>query len=151
MVLFWDWTFTGGWQVMNDVIDYLDDGYTISRTIDAEPGVHGPVSFDYRPPLAVHISKLLDANRAGNEAYTSTAIDVAAVQIVKWDKCDRLGKPVPVNKTTLARLKPELLTKITDAMFWPEKKDGEPDANQYAQADATEAALKNLPSASGSS
>jgi hypothetical protein len=140
----WDWTFTGGWKVMSatDFVDYLDDGYTLKGNIEAEAGVHGPLNFEYRPPLSIQIDQLIDADAKGREAYATVAMDLAAKQITKWDKTDREGKSVPCNRTTVARLNRDLFIKLVDAIFWPPKK-GEEGADLHAKTGATEADLKN--------
>lgn len=109
----------------NEVVDYLDDGYTAKVTIPAEPGVHNSLWLEFRPCLGSEQSKIFDVlDKKGSEAANLASVEIAAAHIEKWDKKDRNGNDVPKNKATVGKLIPPLLNKVIDAVIYGKLPEG---------------------------
>jgi hypothetical protein len=104
------------------LVDYLDDGYMQQVGIPAEDGVHNALSIEFRPCLAAETSKAIDA--AGDESYIAATIELLADKLKRWNLKDRGGRTLPINKTTLARVKRALLVKVIDAVVFGKLPDG---------------------------
>jgi hypothetical protein len=96
---------------------YIDDGYTQTGYIKAEPGAHPDCLFKYRPMLStpqyVFICELRDALP---ETAMALSYKVVATQIVSWDIHDRLNKQIDVKPEEMPRIEKRLFRKIRDVI-----------------------------------
>jgi len=103
--------------------DFIDDGYSIETTIEAEPEVNGELVFTYRPALAEQVSRILDVGGEGQDgAYMARAIEMLAAEktglLLGWNLKDREGTVVKINRENVAKVRNTLLRKIIGKVFF---------------------------------
>lgn len=111
--------------------DFIDDGYSVEKTLVAETGEHGELAFTYRPATADQVARLIDTG-GNDQQYIERAVEMLATEkgglLLGWNLKDRHGEVVKVNRGNLARVRRKLLVKIIRQVFFE---------------DAPEASLKN--------
>jgi hypothetical protein len=103
--------------------DFIDDGYSVEATIEAEEKVNGELSFSYRPALPEQVAKLFDVDGDGQDSvYMATAINMLSAEkgglLLGWDLKDRKGAVVPINRENVAKVRNLLLRKIINKVFF---------------------------------
>lgn len=105
---------------------FIDDGFTQTKQVPAEPGIHDAAAVVYRPALARSRAEYASAVAAGWERTHAVENDILARQVVS------VGGHT-LTKELAARLVPALRAKVLDLVLG------------YAPGDTTdaEAAAKN--------
>lgn len=103
--------------------DFIDDGYSIEATIEAEENVNGELAFTYRPAMAEQVAKLLDAGGEGQDStYIARAIEMLGAEktglLLGWNLKDREGTVVKINRENVGRVRNLLLRKIIGKVFF---------------------------------
>lgn len=97
-----------------------DDGYTLTRYIQAEARMYGALRFSYRPVNAVMRAKFRD-NKRPNETEFQGLERVAAAaarRIVEWDAVDLKGNKLPVSAESVLALHPNLGQRLIAIVVW---------------------------------
>ncbi len=99
-------------QTRSDFIasDYLEEGF-----IAAEPGVHGPLTFTYRPLLAAARDQAIGLVMSAPPQYGAFVDRVAeelAKNVKSWSLTDSRKDPVPINAENVKLVRPQLLDKV---------------------------------------
>jgi hypothetical protein len=90
---------------------FIDDGYTATKCLDADPGLHGAVDVAYRPALyARKLAWQRARSAASSDAVLKADTDLLAERIVSLN-----GQPLPKDK--VANLRPALLAKLLDLVL----------------------------------
>lgn len=85
----------------------LDDGYTESGYIAALPGLHGEVSFTFRPLTHAQRNAI---NGKIRDKQSGGETDLIAAALAKFVKSWSLGQPI--TKAQVAQLRPVLLERM---------------------------------------
>ena len=102
---------------MAELSCFINDGYTLTRTVPAEPGRHPKAVIVYRPALYVE-RELLHKAREGKEprAIADHLADLIARHVVSVNG-------VKVDKTNAGRLHPDLQLKAAELVLMYEPSD----------------------------
>ena len=97
---------------------YIDDGFTLTKTIPAEPGLHPELAVEYRPALFAErrayqteyagVQATGDPKRA--EAFARREIESLVKHVVKLN-----GEPL--SKDRAVKLRPVIAGKLLDLVF----------------------------------
>ncbi len=90
----------------------VPDGYLEEATLPATD-LHDEIQFTYRPALAEDWGGLMDASRSQVE-FVKFGLELLPKQIKSWNIVDGDGKPFPITKENIARLRPQILTGLLD-------------------------------------
>lgn len=107
----------------------LDDGYTESAYVAAFPNVHGAHRIKYRP--LTHHERFVVGNALGTKPPAQASQVLAATlakQIKDWDVCAANGGTLPVNASSMAMLKPNLIERFYAIVSGRDGGDPDPDA-----------------------
>lgn len=96
--------------------DFFCDGYTETLEIEAEPGVHGALSIDYRPPTPEVWARLVEASDVQTK-FVAVAINELPNILTAWTAKNSAGESVPPSREWIAKLHPTLLIKIANRAF----------------------------------
>lgn len=97
---------------------YIDDGYTLTKTLDAEAGYHAELSVVYRPALYAE-RRAYQARFAGVQASG----DPKKAESLAVAETDAVAKYVvtlngdSLSKEKAAKLHPIVVTKLVDLIF----------------------------------
>ena len=108
-------------QLLNYFPD--DDGYTLDAYIAPTARLTTAVRFSYRPTEIVDRALLWEVNTKHSEKEVSKKFaEVLATKIVKWDiemmGPDKVLVPMPINVSSILRLKPALWIRILNIVIW---------------------------------
>jgi hypothetical protein len=92
---------------MSDFV--IEDGYSEEAFIAPEPGLHGPLTFTFRPLLA-HRRDAVSRNEG--EAFANAAAKEMAKQIKSWSATGADGKALAVSESHIKSAKPRLFDKL---------------------------------------
>jgi hypothetical protein len=123
-----------------------NDGYTEPGYLAAIPGKSVEMRFTFRPLLSEEKRKLLETVEKLKPVQEVVRIaEVLAENIKSWDVVDAKGDAVPVNTTTMRRMKPSIFWTLWKIVAGDEPSDIDPqwtDAEKERvsgdQADAVE-------------
>jgi hypothetical protein len=88
---------------------FIPDGYTLNDAVPPEPGLHGGLSYSYRPAL---FDALLEYKQPDGPAERfKVACEIVARQVVSW------GGPEPVKPESVARLHPLIFGQVLDRVL----------------------------------
>lgn len=126
-----------------------DDGYTEKGYIQAEPGLHGVLRFEYRPFLVDDRSRFMSSLE--NLSQDKQDLHVAqqlANRLQSWSLTGAKGEPVPVGLSAIRRLKPSIFYKLYSIVLGTLPSDIDPEwssetllENVQAEVDAPPAAI----------
>jgi hypothetical protein len=118
------------------MLNYIPDGYTERGHIDAAEGLHGPLSFSFRPMLPEE-RDAVDEVLATRPAREGAQLVAAAVThaLVEWDLRDEHGCPVAVGLDYVRRLRPALLDKLFAVICGRTPSDTPPDLTPGQERD----------------
>ncbi|RCS43936.1 hypothetical protein DTL42_18290 [Bremerella cremea] len=92
---------------MHDSLYFIDDGYTQSGHIQASAGLHGAVSFQFRPMLYEQRQRIAEMLRAAaNDEATQVMVAAICQQVLSWNL------PRELKPANVRRLRPKLLDRI---------------------------------------
>lgn len=115
---------------------FIDDGYTESASIAAEPGLWQEMRFTFRPMLADEYAAFSDFCGRNTDVKAKQEIARRLAEKVKdWDLVDSAGKPVPVTQQNLLRIKPVLLAKLWNIVCGLQAGDGPGEESPNTGAD----------------
>ena len=98
---------------MSEFQNYIDDGYQEDGFLAAEKGLHGDVSFSYRPLLPEQRDAIDEVTMKQGAAKGARAIAAAlAKQVVTWSITDAKGEPVPISPARVGKIRPRLFDKL---------------------------------------
>lgn len=100
---------------MSDLV-FIPDGYTVTRKIRAQRGLHGSLEFAFRPLVAEQRDEFRQQFRGADSNKMNAALrNLLSRQIVSWDVKDpKTGAALPIAEDTIRRLHP----KLYDAMYF---------------------------------
>lgn len=111
---------------------FIDDGYTLSKEIEAVPGIHPAMSVEYRPALAVKRAELgVVAGRGDAAKITEFENELLAKHIVRYDAGDIGGE---LKKADAGRMIPTLRNKLISLVLGYEPADEEADLGNSPSA-----------------
>jgi hypothetical protein len=93
---------------------YIDDGYQESGYIAADEGLHGPLTFTYRPVLVQTrdtLNALIARDTPDTETFVRKVTEQLAKSVIEWSLRNK-GELVPINADTMRRVRPRLLDKL---------------------------------------
>lgn len=94
--------------------NFIGDGYTEKAYVAPRPGIHGSVSFAFRPMTHEQRSVVYtQVAKGGGDASKAVVASVARF-IVSWDLCWDDGKEAAVTAENVARLRPALIDRLHD-------------------------------------
>lgn len=92
---------------MHDEPYFIDDGYTQTAYIQPTAGLHGGLSFQYRPMLYEQRQRVSEMLRAAATGEGTTILAAAVCQqVLSWDL------PRELKPANVRRLRPKLLDRI---------------------------------------
>jgi hypothetical protein len=95
------------------VIDYIDDGYVEDGYLAAEKGMHGELSFRFRPLLPEQRDGIDQVTIKEGSVKGCRAIAAAvAKQLQSWSLKDKSGGDVSITVGNVSRLRPRLFDKL---------------------------------------
>lgn len=109
-------SFSGG--AMDPV--FIDDGYNRDGHVAAQPGLHGALTFRYRPALPEErFQYALTKDRDGDgKAYVRRMALLLAKHLQEWDAARGPDQsPVPITAEALTRLHPNVLNGVLDQVL----------------------------------
>ena len=93
--------------------DFIDDGYTQEGYIASVEGVHGSLSFTYRPLIVEQRDAIDDVTiRQGGAKGSRACAAALAQQVSKWDLCKGNAEPVQIESANLTKVRPALFDKL---------------------------------------
>jgi hypothetical protein len=99
---------------MSEYSDYIDDGYTEEGKIAAEPGIHGPLTFEYRPMIPSVQGRLMDV-RGSSDKFVDLAAKLLCGKdghLKAWSLVNKKKEAVEINEENLKRVRPSLFDKL---------------------------------------
>lgn len=114
-------------ELIEWVPNFIDDGYTQEGYIAGVVGLHGPLSFTYRPFLPETRDRLLKSQQRDNATGHKEARDELAKAVQKWDLKDRTGRDVPKAAVNIGKLRPLLQDKLFSIVAGQIPSDKDPD------------------------
>lgn len=99
---------------MQQLLDYIPEGYTEEGYIREAPGLHGPVRFTFRPMSVVERAALFSQRMLAlpEELQDRRCADVLCGQLVSWSVLDAQGEPLALTAENILRLKPALFQRL---------------------------------------
>lgn len=91
---------------------FIDDGMTREGGVRSAPGLHGAVSFQFRPALAEERFDFLKGDDKDGPAYVERAGKLLARHVLDWDQ----GRPCR-EPATYRRLHPSILNQMLDQVL----------------------------------
>jgi hypothetical protein len=107
---------------------FIDDGYTKDGHVAAKPGLHGALSFTFRPALPEERLQFAQAKDQDGRAYGKRAAQALDRHIIGWDAADGRGNPVEKNQHNLLRLHPTLFVALLEQVMGYEPAEAAADA-----------------------
>lgn len=101
---------------------FVQDGFTLHRTIEAVPGLHGKITVVYRPALNLARRAHQRAAVTGPEEYARADIDLIVKHVQTIN-----GENVAAIKDKLPKLKPAVLGQLIDLVLGYSPADEEND------------------------
>lgn len=101
---------------------FIPDGYTLSKKIDAVPGLHPAVSVVYRPALNAARRAHQRAAVTGADDYAKADIDLILKHVVTLN-----GQSIATLKDKLAKMRPAVLGQLLDLILGYTPADEEAD------------------------
>ncbi len=90
---------------------FIDDGMTREGRVAAEPGLHGQLTFSFRPALPEERYQFARGADLDGKAYTKRVATLLDRHVVEWDAKDGKGQGVTKNADNIGRLHPNVLNK----------------------------------------
>lgn len=127
-------------DLIKGIEDALADGYTLDGYIAEVPGVHGPLSFTYRPidPITRSKTNVLRGQVIGSSTLSEEQKEIAcqylglqlvAGNVQSWDLVDGKGEAVAPSAVALLRYFPGYrLRRLTEIVGDGLQSDWRPDA-----------------------
>ncbi len=110
---------------MSDYSDFIDDGYTEPGNIDADPGIHGPLKFEYRPMVPAVQGRLLEKKGSDEfNAMTCRLLGGKDALLKSWTLVNSKKEPVVISEANLARVRPGLFDKLWQIIAGIRASDG---------------------------
>ena len=100
---------------------FIDDGFTLTKSIPAAPGIHPAVEVVFRPALDRKRHEYRQAFAGDPAKFDSWITELLGAQVVKVN-----GEPLP--KGSVAKLNPSLRRQFTDLILGFEPADVPVDA-----------------------
>lgn len=125
---------------------FIDDGYTEEGYIAGVAGIHGPLSFTYRPMLPETRDRLLRSQQRDIAAGHKEARTELAKHVQDWDLKDRKGNAVPKTAANIGQLRPLIQDKLFSIVAGQIASDVNPDketADEDEPVHKVEESLKN--------
>jgi hypothetical protein len=92
---------------------WIDDGFTLTKALAADPGIHPAVEVVYRPALGRAVLGYKAAARSGDvDRLDRCELDLLAAHVVTLD-----GDPWPADAKKAARLNPVLRGRLLDLVL----------------------------------
>ncbi len=92
--------------MQNEVLGFIDDGYTEQGFVRGEPGLHPDVRFEWRPSVPEELDRYnADADRLKGTELRKHAARFLAAKLVSWDLRNGKGDVVPISLPNVLRLK----------------------------------------------
>lgn len=92
---------------------FINDGYTRTAEIPAEPGIHPALSITYRPGLLEQRFMFQRAASQEPAEQAKVAAGIVARHVTDWSARSGDSK-APIKPDTIRRMHPALLSKILD-------------------------------------
>jgi hypothetical protein len=124
---------------MHHQATYIPDGWTLRGHLKEIPGLHGAISFEYRPVLAAQRARITDAMKASRaDVAEQQSAEVIAKQLITWNvKHPKTGDAIPITAGEIERLQPRLLSSLFSVIMSARPTDIDPEWNDTEQAEAT--------------
>lgn len=118
------------------MLNIINDGYTEAGYIRAEEGLHGALSFRYRPMLAEQ-RDAVDEELIRKKAREGSQLLAAALHkhLVDWDLANAAGTTAPISLENIRRLRPALFDKLYHIVSGRKASDADPSATARDEAD----------------
>ena len=118
------------------MLNIINDGYTEAGYIRGEEGLHGPLSFRYRPMLAEQ-RDAVDEELIRKKAREGNQLLAAALHkhLVDWDLTDAGGQAAPISLENIRRLRPALFDKLYHIVSGRKSSDADPQATARDESD----------------
>ena len=118
-------------MVNGEFCNFIDDGYSEDGFLAAEKGLHGDVTFSYRPLLPEQRDGIDEVTLKQGAAQGAKVICSAlAKNLVAWSIKDSKGQAVPIKPGAIGRLRPRLFDKLWAVVAGRMPSDVKPDASQ---------------------
>lgn len=98
--------------------DFIEDGYSEQGYIKPADGIHGELTFEFRPALgklADKITSMITGERPNWEGFWDAVPKALAVDpglLKSWSLKDSKGNPVPITAVNIQRTKQLLIHKL---------------------------------------
>lgn len=114
---------------------FIDDGYTETGFIPEVERMHPAITFDYRPMTAQEWMQFLhEADALKLNEVQANQSKLTASHVTRWNLRDRAGNIVPINTSTMQKLKPQLSSKLFKIVSGQEASDANPSDPEASDA-----------------
>lgn len=119
---------------------FFPDGYTRTGYVAASPGLHGAVSFTYRPATFPQRQKALTRNdRETPEQVVAKTVNLLAGKVLSWDIVHpETGEAVAIDAKTLPHVATAILLKMECIVLGVLPSDDNPDGPTGAEESAND-------------
>lgn len=90
---------------------FIEDGFTLKGRVEPLPGLHGGVSFTYRPALPARVAAYLKADKSTPDKELAADIKLIREHVSDWDATEKgegadseAEAPAPLDEKTLRRV-----------------------------------------------
>ena len=117
-------------------LTYIPDSYTANGYVAEVPRKHGAIRFKYRPVLAEQRANVQEKmHQLGGGKAEKVASSVIAQQVMEWDAVDDKGDSLPILPEKIARLQPDLKSRIYGIVMGARASDADPDEKESPNDD----------------
>lgn len=133
--------------MQGNMSDFIDDGYSEDGYIAAVAGVHGPLTFKYRPAMGQLVDKATAL--AGRDEWDKfwdlipKALARDPKLLLEWDETDSKGQLVQITEANLKRIRDMKFHKIWSIIAGLRISDPLPDGTKVGRAVDLENDSKN--------
>jgi hypothetical protein len=112
-----------------------DDGYTLTRYIEARERMYPALRISFRPVLPIERAKVFERRQAATEEQALLALSVvASKRLVSWNAVNRNGEALPITPANIALLHPLLQNRVYNiVIFATEGGDVDPEPERTRQ------------------
>ena len=118
------------------MMNFIEDGYTEDGYLAAEKGLHGDLSFKFRPLLPEQRDAIDEVTlKQGASKGVKAICGALADRVQSWDVKDSKGGDVPIKPESFGKLRPRLFDKLWAVVAGRYPSDVKPDATKEEAGD----------------
>lgn len=122
----------------------VDDGYTVPGYLEAVPGLHPALRFEYRPIQVMQRDAVDKSIASKGSAHAHQVVrSCVASRLTHWNAVDLKGEPLPIEPANVGTLPPLLYDKLFNVLLGYRASDPDPTATKAEQNEEDEALLQS--------